>query len=72
MKPITHLEAILTESLMTGSLNESIPFMQVSADQSGKPLRLLVVDDQPYNLFVLREILLTINPTYIIDEALNG
>lgn len=71
MKSVIPLErAILTESVITESLINSSNSMRLSA--SGTPLRLLLVDDQPYNLFVLREILLTINPTYIVDEALNG
>eukprot|EP00347_Sterkiella_histriomuscorum_P005611 403355932 len=34
--------------------------------------RILIVDDQPYNLFVLEELLSSIDNNFIIDKALNG
>eukprot|EP00347_Sterkiella_histriomuscorum_P017399 403349526 len=34
--------------------------------------RILIVDDQPYNLFVLEELLSQIDNNFIIDKALNG
>lgn len=35
-------------------------------------LRVLIVDDQPYNLYVLRELITLIDPLIKIEEALHG
>lgn len=35
-------------------------------------IRVLIVDDSPYNLFVLKELLLKISPNIKITESLNG
>ena len=37
-----------------------------------KKLRVLIADDSPYNLFVIREMLSTIDKNIEITEALNG
>jgi CheY-like chemotaxis protein len=34
--------------------------------------RILIVDDSPYNLFVMKEILTLLDPSLILQTALNG
>ncbi len=36
------------------------------------PMRILIVDDSTYNLFVMKEILTQLKPDLYLDEALNG
>ena len=37
-----------------------------------QPLRVLVVDDSPYNLFVLQELIGQIDPGIVLETAMNG
>jgi len=52
-------------------MNPSIRFRLIDTLENESQAKILLVDDNSYNLFVLREMILMVHP-FQIEEAMNG
>lgn len=68
----TELNAIAPKSRFILPLSESSDSVEQLLVEANECLRVLLVDDSTYNLFVLNELIISINAHVLIDEALHG